>query len=330
MSYNSANTPTNPQQPTGKRDDRKIIYGVLIVALLGTWGYIIYDKNKTNDSITQLQTQYSNVDSARNEIQNEFNDALARLDSATGSNTQLQGALSERQVEIDRLKNEIKGITNKKNATAAELGRARSLVNQLNMRIDDMYAEIQRLKGENQQLATNNRQLSKDKQQLSVEKGQVQDNLTAAESARRDVEDVASTLHASNMNITPIDVKNSGKEKETSNAKKVDVLRITFQIDDNRVAPSGNKELYVAVTSPNGRPVTMANGSGTFDTRNEGTKTYTNKIIIPYEQGKRVPVSFDWKQEGQYQLGEYKIEVYHNGFRIGDAKKTLKKGGLFG
>lgn len=330
MSYNSGSVPPNPQKAPAKRDDRKIIYGVLLAALLGSWGYIIYDKNKTTESITQLQNQYSNVDSARNEIQNEFNDALARLDSATGSNTQLQSQLSDRQVEIDRLKAEIKGITSKKNATAAELSRARNLINQLNTQIDDMYAEIQKLKGENQQLATNNKQLTKEKQQLTVEKTQVQENLTAAESARRDVEDMASTLHASNMEITPIDLKGSGKEKETTNPNKVDVLRVTFQLDDNRVARSGNKEIYVVVTSPDGRPVTMANGSGTFDTRDEGTRTFTNKITIPYEQGKKVPVSFDWRQEGKYQLGEYKIEVFNNGFKIGEAKKTLKKGGLFG
>ncbi len=331
MSYNPDDTATNPQQqPTKKRDDRKIIYGILIAALLGTWGYIIYDKNKSNESISQLQTQYSNVDSARNEVQNEYNQALARLDSATGSNTQLQGALTERQAEIGALRKQITSITSKKNATAGELERARNLINQLNMRIDDMYAEIQRLKGENQQLATSNKRLSSEKQQLTTEKGQLQENLSTTEAARRDVEDVASTLHASNMNITPIHVKGNGKEKETTTAKRVDLLRITFDVDENRVATSGNKEVYVTVTSPDGRPVTMASGSGTFDTRQEGTKTYTNKMMIPYEQGKRSTVSFDWKQEAKYQLGQYKIEVYHNGFKIGEGTKTLKKGGLFG
>ncbi len=329
MSYNQEISATNPQKPT-KKDDRKIIYGVLIAALLGTWGYIIYDKNKTSETITQLQTQYTNVDSARNEIQNEFNASLARLDQITSDSTKLEGELADRKTEIDRLKGEIKSITGKSRATAAELDRAKGLINQLNMRIDDMFAEIQRLKGENQQLATNNRQLTKDKQQLTVEKGQVQENLTAAESARRDVEDVASTLHASNMSISAVDIKGSGKEKETDNVKKVDLLRVNFQLDVNRVTPSGNKEIYVAVSAPDGRLVTMPSGSGTFDTRNDGTKTYTAKIMIPYQQGKVAPVSFDWRQEGKYQLGEYTIEVYHNGFKIGEAKKTLKKGGLFG
>jgi len=331
MSYNPEYSATNPQQqPPRKRDDRKIIYGVLIAALLATWGYIIYDKSKSNESINQLQTQYTNVDSARNEVQAQYNEALARLDSATGNNTQLQGALTERQSEINNLKKQITSITTRKNATAGELERARNLINQLNMRIDDMYAEIQRLKNENQTLANSNRRLNGEKQQLSTQKTQLEENLSSTEAARQQVEDVASTLHASNMNITPLHVKGNGKEKETTTAKRVDLLRISFDLDENRIATTGNKEVYVTVTAPDGRPVTMASGSGTFDTREEGTKTYTNRVNIPYEQGKRSSVSFDWKQEAKYQLGQYKIEVYHNGYKIGEGTKTLKKGGLFG
>ena len=158
----------------------------------------------------------------------------------------------------------------------------------------------------------------------------MEENLSSTEAARQQVEDVASTLHASNMNITPLHVKGNGKEKETTTAKRVDLLRISFDLDENRIATTGNKEVYVTVTAPDGRPVTMASGSGTFDTREEGTKTYTNRVNIPYEQGKRSSVSFDWKQEAKYQLGQYKIEVYHNGYKIGEGTKTLKKGGLFG
>ncbi len=330
MPYNSEYSATDPQPQTPKRDDRKIIYGILIAALLGTWGYIIYDKSKTNESINQLHTQYSNVDSARNEVQAEYNDALARLDSATGNNTQLTGALAERQSEINNLKKQITSITNNRNATASELKTARGLINELNKHIDDMYAEIIRLKDQNLQLATSNRRLNSEKQQLSTEKTQLQENLTTTETARKEVEDVASTLHASNLNITPIHVKGNGKEKETTTAKKVDLLRVSFDVDENRVATTGDKELFVTVTGPDGRPVTMASESGTFDTRDEGSKPYTNKVTIPYEQGKRSTVNFDWKQEGRYQLGDYKIEVYHNGFKIGEGKKTLKKGGLFG
>jgi predicted nuclease with TOPRIM domain len=332
MSYNPQYSATNPDPNSTppRRDDRKLIYGILIVALLGTWAYIIYDKNKSKESITQLQMEYSNVDSARNVIEQEYNDALARLDTATGNNTQLQGALSERQSEINNLKKQISAITNNRKATAAELAQARRLIGQLNSKIGEMVAEIDRLKGENQVLTTTNRSLNTQKQQLSTEKQQLEENLTTTEAARRQVEDVASTLHVSNINIAPINVKNSGKEKETTTAKRVDLMRISFNLDENRVASSGNKELYVSVMAPSGQPVTMSSGSGTFDTREEGSKPYTSKVQVNYEQGKRSNVSFDWKQDGKYEIGDYRIQVYHNGFKIGEATRTLKKGGLFG
>jgi len=57
---------------------------------------------------------------------------------------------------------------------------------------------------------------------------------------------------------------------------------------------------------------------------------YTEKVEVTYEQGKRKNVSFDWKQkDANYQVGDYKIQIYHNGFKIGEGIKTLKKGGLF-
>jgi chaperonin cofactor prefoldin len=337
MSYTpqtSATPQPQPQKPV-KKDDRKLIYGILITALLGTWGYIIWDKSKSKESMTQLQSQVSTVDSSRDAIQQEYNDALARLDSATGNNTELQGALAERKAEIDQLKQEINAITRNKNATAAELSRARQLVRTLNGKIDDMYAEIERLKSENQELTASNSQLTTEKTQLTTEKTQLQENLSATETVKKELEvkvDVASTLHASGLAITPIDMRRSGKEKSTTTAKRVDVLRISFQLDENRVAPSGSKELYISITDPKGAPVTTPElGSGTFDTRESGSKFFTTKLNVPYEQGRRAPVSFDWKlPNGNYQTGNYKIEVYHNGFLIGEGVRSLKKGGLFG
>ncbi len=142
---------------------------------------------------------------------------------------------------------------------------------------------------------------------------------------------MASTLHASNINIAAINVRGNGKEKETSKAKKADMFRVSFDLDENRIAPSGQKELYVVVIGPDGKPITIpSNGSGEFQTRDEGSKVYTSKVDINYEQGKRTPVSFDWKQENHYQTGDYKIEIYHNGYKIGEGTKSLRKGGLFG
>ena len=55
----------------------------------------------------------------------------------------------------------------------------------------------------------------------------MESTLATTEAEKEHVEDVASTLHASNINVTPIDIKGSGKEKTTTTAKRVDVFRVS-------------------------------------------------------------------------------------------------------
>lgn len=326
MSYtNYPSAGDNPQET--RKDNRKLIYGILIAALLGTWGYVVYDKSKSKETITQLQTQYSNVDSARNVVQQEYNEALARMDSLTGTNTKLQGELAQRKADIDKLKSDIKRELGRKNA---DLSKAKSMIAELNGKINDLLTQIEQLKAENQQLTTSNQQLTTERDTLASQKQVVEQNLATTQHIKDSLADIGSTLHASNINIAPLQIKSSGKEKTTSTAKRVDVFRISFDLDENRISQSGSKELYVCVYGPDGKPITMPSNSGTFQTRDEGEKTFTNKVDVQYETGKRIPVSFDWKPEaGKYQTGTYKVEIYQNGFKIGEGTKALKKGGLF-
>lgn len=50
---------------------------------------------------------------------------------------------------------------------------------------------------------------------------------------------------------------------------------------------------------------------------------------VQYEQGTRKNVQFPIQQDN-FMTGDYKIEIYQNGFKIGEGIRSLKKGGLFG
>jgi predicted nuclease with TOPRIM domain len=312
-----------------QRDNRKAIYGVLIAALVLTWGYIFYDKSKSSETIMGLETKISNVDSARLAIQQEFMDVSSKADSLTQDNLQLQGDLADKNTAIQKLKSNIGSILKKSNASKSELAEAKKMIGELNGKIDGLFAEIEQLKGENKQLTNTNAQLNTEKTQLTTDKAGLEDNLNKTTTEKKQLEekvDIASTLHASNIGINAINIKNSGKEKETTTAKRADLIRVSFNIDENRITPTGTKEFYVIVTGPDGKVI--SEGS-TFNAREEGTRTYTSKVSVNYEQNKNIPVSFDWRQKDAYKDGEYRIEIYNNGFKIGQSAKTLKKGGLF-
>lgn len=316
----------SPQNQPPKKDSKNLIIGLLAVGILGTWGYFLWDKNKSDQQITSLQTQYVAVDSSKNELQKSFDAAVIRLDSLTGYNNELEGKLSERNSEITKMKNQIAAKLKKERLTEREKKELAGQISDLNAKINNLEQEVARLTQENQVLTTEKTQLTADKEQLT-------NDLATTNTAKVELEkkvDVASTFNASNIGITPIDEKSGGREKVTTTAKRVDKLVISFDVD-NRIAQSANTEVYVSVTDPEGKPVTVeALGSGTFTTREEGDKFYTFKMPVNYEAGKKVHVEYPWKQNSGFKRGNYKIEVYHNGFKIGEAVRELKKGGIFG
>ena len=318
---------TTTSEQTPQKDNRKLWYGILTVLLLGTWCYIIIDKSKTKETIVQKDTQILTVSTEKDSIQLAFNSASLKLDSLQTNNTKYQGALAEQNDKISNLKREIGKVLNNKNATNAELKQAKEMIAELNGKIDGYSAEIERLKGENKVLTNSNTQLSSQKDSINAEKQTLQQTLTTTEAAKKNVEDLASTLHASNIAILAIEKKHSGKEIQTTTAKRADLLRFTFDLDENMVAPSGTKEIYICVVDPDGKAITDGT---TFTSRDSGSRVYTSKVDVNYEQGKRTPVNVDWKNStGKYQIGNYKISIFHNGFKIGEGVKTLKKGGLF-
>ena len=315
-----------PPAPPSRNTGRTVLTAVLVAALLGTWGYIIYDKNKTKETLDQKENVIATTSVQRDELQKELEDAAMRYDMLKTSNSKKDSSITAKDKEIEDKKIRIQTLITKANASQSELAEARRLIASLNTDIEGYKQQVEVLQGEKIQL-------TQEKALVTKQRDRARKDLDSAETViktKDNLLDVGSTLHVSNFNIVGVNEKGSSKDKPTTKAKKVDKLRITFDLDENRITPSGTKELYVVITSPDGSPVAVeALGSGTFVTRDGETKPFTKKINVDYVQSQKKTVSFDWKQNSNFQTGNYKIEVFNNGFKVGEAYRPLKKGGLF-
>jgi len=179
-----------------------------------------------------------------------------------------------------------------------------------------------------ERLQTENKQLNVDKQNLTTENKNLSTNLASTEAAKKEAEnkvDVGSTLHASGFSIVPINEKSSGKERSTASAKRADKLRISFNLDENRIATSGPKQLFIIAKDPGGKTIKeQALASGSITTRQDGQVDFTTKIDVDYKQGESKGVSFDLRQSDKYVKGNYAVVVYQNGFKIGEGIAVLK------
>ena len=121
-------------------------------------------------------------------------------------------------------------------------------------------------------------------------------------------------LMINSIDVSPISIKNNGKYIETTKSNKVDVMRINFQIDNNKYITSGYKEVFILIQNPAG---TILNRKGTFEMKNGQELTYTEKTNA-YYNNHHLNISMVTDRFIQRIIkGVYTITIYIEGYPVG-------------
>lgn len=291
------------------RKNNTWIYLSIIVLLLATNIYLFLQrKNESQDQLV-IKEQLQNTTSEKEILQNEYNAALARLDELTSNNAALKRKITSQNSELQHIQDRIKTILSKSNATQTELKEARSLIESLNNRISGYEEQIAKLKQQNSTLVIQ------------------RDSVVSQNDSLKQKVNVAKILHASNIRLRAIFLRKGGrKESFTEKAKKVDLLRILFDIDENLLAESGNKEFDIRIVNPDGTLLSNAAlGSGSFIDNRGKTQYYSLSKTIALTSGMPLKdIDVDWRQASSYEKGSYLVEIYYEGHLIGQGTTTLR------
>ena len=305
---------TNQTNEDNKK--RALIYWLVIAALVVVCIFLFMSKRQAVDDADsknkQLSTQMDSVKTDRASLQTDFDAASAKIDQLVSQNSKLDSTLQKNQGEMDAMRAKIKSILGNSKATKAELMQAREMIAALNDKTKQYEARIAELEKENTVLTGKNVVLTKERDST------VTQNIA--------IKKVASVLHASGMQMEAIHVKKNGKEKETNKAKKANTLRIKWNIDENRIAESGTKQLYLRIIAPDASILSNpANGSGMMTTAKGDHITFSaiKEISLIKEQPVN-DVTLDWHQDGDYMKGDYTIEIYSEGYKVGTGMVHLK------
>ena len=305
---NQTNEENNKKKP--------LIYWVIIIALLGICIFLFVSKNKVSDEKDaqqkQLMSQIDSVKTDRASLQSDFDAASTKIDQLVSANAKMDSTLQKNQGEMDAMRAKIKSILGNAKATKAELMQARQMIATLTDKTKQYEQRIAELEKDNKDLNNKNSVLTHERDST------VTQNIA--------IKKIGSVLHASNMQMEAIHVKKNGKEKETEKARKANTLRVKFDIDENRIAESGTKQLYLRIIAPDATILSNpSNGSGMMTTAKGDHISFSaiKEISLIKDQPVK-DVSMDWHQDGDYQRGDYTIEVYSEGYSVGSGKVHLK------
>ena len=312
-----------------------IVCVALLLLLLSVGGWIVYDKIQTKSEWASLQVQF---DSSRNILKEEYNRVLQKMDSLNSSNVDLQHELNSKKQQIDKLNADLEKIVSEKNS---DLNEARAKIQELNARIKELLSEIENLKAQNRELmaggggagaggeggGTGYKIVSGDSILVNTRpmklSGGDASPITHGHSA-------AGRLQVAGINIYP--VQGNGEEKSAALSKFTSSLKVVFELTKDSSLLSGNRELFLVLSAPNGNTISgAADGkaqpaSGSFQTNDGVQKVYTVKLTPYYDKANGSKVEYTWKQNTRFNPGEYKAEVFFNGNKIGEGKQNLKRG----
>jgi hypothetical protein len=314
MNNPTTGSPLQPMQSQQPNKNNTWLYLGIIVVLLGTCIYLFINQNSLKQQLATSQYEFNEADSSRRAVETDYQAALVRLDELVSKNTMMDSIVNDQNSEIAKLKAQIKGIVRKGNATKEELGKAKRLIALLNSKTKSYEERIAELEKSNTELTDANNVLSTER-----------DNAVTENVGLKQKAALGAVLHVSNIRMSAIDVRRGGKkEKETSRAGKVDLMRITFDIDENRVAESGKKQIYLSIKGPDGSMIKGASAGTTPDADgNDINYTLLKEIDLQTNQPVK-DVTVDWHQDTEYAKGNYTIELYNDGYKVGSGTVSLK------
>jgi len=305
------------QEPKPKSNNTlKIVLGLSIalnVALL-LWAITLNSQN--NEKAQQIVILSAAVDSSSKEVDTkagELEQVKSDLERIKAESESLGLKNDSMDAQIKKLNKYIGKLKKNEKISKEERAQMEQLVKQLREQIIQKDEEIAQLRQQNDSLSTNLNTVTGEKQRLG-------DSLSNTSKELK----MASVLKAEN--ITVIGVKENGKEIVEKEYKhnKLDRIKITFILADNKAAKKNDKTFFVSLVTPSGNVFSDPNNGGGTTTLADGTNvTYTLTQTISFDNTNQL-VSVTMLKGFNYTPGTYNINVYSEGYQIGTGKFIVK------
>ena len=290
------------------KDTRTILLGLLSLGLVATWVYHLYDKSQYSraTTITGIKDTELSIKNLQDSLQQVYNTLSVQLDSAKNTAGMLQGELIAKLDEINLLKTEIADLLKKTNAKKEDIDLAGRKTTKFQQLVSD--------------LPKNNSITAETKESIAVTNENVNSiNRTETKSTSKSTGTPVFT--ASELKFTPIQITDD-KEEETNQTENISKLVISFAVR-NSLADLNNAEVFAVITQPDGKVMqTDLWETASINTHDFGKKTYTRKVKFEYQKGELKHLQLTLTPE-DYEKGNYRLQVFHNGSLIGETVKIL-------
>ena len=315
-------TPMEPRPQTRNNGRSYLLAALIILALLNMlllyFWYQERQDNKTKDATIAAKTEEVLTTKTRlDSISTQLDAKIAEIQRLGGSVDSLVKV--RQQLEVD--KRELR------NVNSFDSRKYDQKIRNYQTLLAQKDQEIARLKEENGVLAEQNETLTQENTGLKAERQTLSDSVVAVATKNQELTEkvtIAAALHAEAITVNAVNARGKERDGGSYKAKQLDKVKISVKLGPNGLAQRDQKDLYLRVLDPSGAVLSdMATGSGEFTYNGEGM-IYTAMQRFTFDNS-RQQIDFVYGRGGRrFSEGLHTIEVYCEGFRIGEGEFTVR------
>lgn len=306
-----------------KNKSRLLLIVALFLVLAGINALLFYMNNQKGKQNEQLTAEVKAKDVKLEEqikqyetLKADFERQSQEVQAMGLANDSLESRIAAINSDLLKLRSFRKG-----SFSLAEQARFRNRATNLEQQLRKKDEEIAQLKADNEVLYTETTTLKERQNKLT-------DTISTIARSNQELSEkvaVASRLQADNIRVNVINGRNKEKDDDDNEfkAKRVEKVKVTFNIARNDVSPKETKQIMMRLVEPDGSALyNLSTGGGTFMI--DGSEAfYTAKQDIVYDNT-RQPVQFVYAKGAAYKTGMHTVELYEGGVMIGKTTFTLK------
>lgn len=300
----------------------KIIFGAAIGVTLCLAALIIFlivgnSRNAEDAYNARLEADSLRLANDQLVLANEFDKLNA--DFSQYENQQIYLKNDSLVLQYNEAKERVASLLNELNNEKRSNSRNKEKIKQLEAEIATLRGIVKHYLAEIQRLGEENEGLRREIETVSAQNEQLSSQVTATASANKELTQTVQL--ARKLNITGISLTAyNKKDKQEKNVTKARKLGVSFTVSPNNTAAPGMKDFYIRIISPEG---SLLGGSGSFK-YDGSTLQATAHRSCEYDNGE-LPVSVYWTVNTTLTPGEYTVDIFCDGYRLGSRRFTLRK-----
>lgn len=292
-----------------------ILWWIIIGALLTTNGITIWLLLNEKSKVVGQKVVTETIIVERDNVKNDLLQLQEEFKGLQGKDAMMQKEIDEKKLRIEELIVEAE----KHKGDAYIIAKLRKETESLRDIMKGFVRTIDSLNTMNQNLVAEKKTVLK---QLDQEK-EKQDVLVKEKEELKTTIAKGSILTCFNVSAKAVLYKRGGKkEVETSKAKKMEKIKVTFSLGENKIAKPGEKTVYIRVLTPDGKEMAKSYDDSYKFVFNKSNGYYAAKETLNYSNVEITGVTY-CEGQGEYVPGNYQIEITCDGAVIGSSNLKL-------